>query len=190
MSDPAEPERERRSFVFRLMINPLTVPALGGALLAAVAVGIHLGESSIGLINPIYFQGPAIHPKDRGAAIDEAALQAPRPARYDQLYGWEEGQVARAADCGDCEALRARDTYARDYSARVPYFGGETEPRRYASAEPEAEPAVYYEAAAPYAEEVIEPEPPALRYAHYPVSYEEAAAEPEPDAYPDKFVKE
>ena len=101
-------ERDGRGFVVRLMLNPFTLPALGGALLGAVVLGIHLGESAVGLIDPIHFQGPAVHPRDRGAAIDETALSAPQRTPYHELYGWEEGRLARAADCGDCEALRAR----------------------------------------------------------------------------------
>lgn len=185
--DGIGPERGRRSFVVRLMVNPFTLPALGSALIAAVVAGIHLGESSIGLINPIYFQGPAVHPRERGAALDENAVR-PRQATYAQLYGWEQGQAARAEDCGDCEALAARSAYARDYSAEVPYFGGPAEPRRAAVSEP-AEVRVHYgEAPPPVQEVVVEPEPPVLRYAHYPVSFEEA--QPEPEAYPDKFDKE
>ena len=106
-------ERRRRSFVFRVMINPFTLPAVGTALAVAIVTGIHLGESSIGLINPIYFQGPALHPRERGVAIDETRASPAQPS-YAQLYGWEEGDAARAVDCGDCEAIRARDAYARD----------------------------------------------------------------------------
>lgn len=122
MPQPAA-ERERRCgrFVVAAMHSPFTLPALGASLLVAVALGVHLGESSVGLINPIYFQGPALHPRDRGAAIEEGSLHRSQTA-YADLYGWQQGHAARAADCGNCEALRARDAYA--YSAQVPYFGG------------------------------------------------------------------
>ena len=180
-------ERGRRSFVVALMVNPFTLPALGGALLASVAIGVHLGESAIGQINPAYFKGPAIHPRDRGAAIDPNEVRQ-RPTLYSEHYGWEEGRAARAEDCGDCEALAARDAYARDYSysAEVPYFGGPAEPVR---AETVVEPAVYFEEEeAPFEEEVVEPEGPVVRYAHYPIEEQAPAAEPSP--YPDKFDKE
>ena len=193
----ASEERGRRSFVFRLMVNPFTLPAVGTALAVAVVTGIHLGESSIGLINPIYFQGPALHPRERGVAIDETQVRPAQPS-YAQLYGWEQGEAARAEDCGDCEAIRARDAYARDYSAEVPYFGGPTEPpapreRQIAAVE------VHYGQAPPApveAQAPAEPQRPVVRYAHYPVSFEEAQLEPEaepelePDAYPGKFDKE
>ena len=172
----AAKERRRRHFVVALMLNPFALPALGGSILAAVVVGIHLGESSVGLINPIYFQGPALHPRDRGAALDERALVARAPAQG-QLYGWEEGRAARAADCVDCDALQARDAHV--YSAEVPYFGGRGEARapavetRYDSyAAPDE-----YEAAP--AEQVVEPKSPILRYAYYPVEEPVVEAEPE-----------
>ena len=154
------------------MINPFTLPAVGGALFAAVAIGIHLGESAIGLIDPVHMQGPAIHPRDRGAAIDENRIR-PRAPAYGELYGWEEGEAARAADCGDCEALAARDAYA--YTAVVPYFGGIVEtPAAPVTAEEEA-----WEAPPP--EDRVEPETPILRYTHYRVAAEPEAAPAKPD---------
>src|SRR6185369_16621075 len=54
-------ERRRRGFVLAAMHSPSTWPLLAGSLVASVAFGIHLGESSIGLINPIYFQAPPLH---------------------------------------------------------------------------------------------------------------------------------
>ena len=159
------------------MVNPFTLPILGGSLLAAVAAGIHLGESSIGLIDPIHFQGPAVHPRDRGAAIDESARPT-RPPSYSELYGWEQGRTARAADCGNCEALRARDLYARDYSAQVPYFGGPAEVRVVDSGEAVVVHAGHNEAAAK--EPIAAAEHPVIRYAYYPVDAEEEEAEAPP----------
>lgn len=165
------------------MASPITLPALGGAIIAAAMLGIHLGESSIGLINPIYFQGPALHPRERGVAIDEGAVR-PRQPVYAQLYGWDEGRAARAADCGDCAALGARDAYAATgaYSAEVPYFGSREELRaedlRERSDAPRAyQRAAYEEQVEPeyVAEEVVAPKSPVLRYAYYPV---EERAEP------------
>jgi hypothetical protein len=66
------------------MTSPFALPVLGGSLLAAVALGIHLGESSIGQINPLYFQGPAVHPRDRGAVarrVEPAGAGAPGLSR-------------------------------------------------------------------------------------------------------------
>jgi hypothetical protein len=95
---------------FRAMSFFLPWPAVGGSMLAAAALGIHLGESAIDLIHPIHFQGPAVHPRDRGAAIDPDQLAA-RGTAYRDLYGWDEGRLAMMADCGDCDALRARDAF-------------------------------------------------------------------------------
>jgi hypothetical protein len=36
----------------------------------------------------------------------------PTKPAFASLYGWDDGAQARAQDCGDCEALRARDAYA------------------------------------------------------------------------------
>jgi hypothetical protein len=159
------------------MPNPFSLPILGASLLGAVVVGLHLGESSIGLINPIYFQAPPLHPRERGAAIDEASLQQRGPA-YSQLYGWEQGYAARAADCGNCEALQARDAYAHAYSARVPYFGNHAAVRPAVAAAPDVLEERLAEAREDPAPRLAQIE----RYAYYPV---EEVAEPEPaDAPP------
>jgi hypothetical protein len=149
------------------MVNPSTLPALGGALLAAVVLGIHLGESAVGLIDPIHFQGPAVHPRDRGAAIDPNRV-APRRASYADLYGWEEGDAALTATCDGCGGPFGRAAYA--YSAEVPYFGGgvtaEPEPAARYEPDPKPEPREAWAAR----------EEPVARYAHYPVSADERPA--------------
>ena len=169
-SGAAKRERGFRRFVVALMHSPFTLPMLGASVLVAVVLGVHLGESSVGLINPIYFQGAPLHPRDRGAAIEEGSLHRSQTA-YADLYGWEQGHAARAADCGNCEALRARDAYA--YSAQVPYFGGRQALR---TAVVEARDDLGERFA-----EVPEDLSPRVsdieRYAHYPVS--EDADEPE-----------
>lgn len=147
----------------------LNLPALGGALVTAVALGIHLGESAIGLIDPVHFQGPAVHPRDRGAAIDPDRVR-PAGRRYAELYGWDEGRTARLADCGDCEALAARDAHA--YSAVVPYFGGRGERPSAAVAEPTPPPVEPTPEPA-----VAERQPRIVRYASYPVDAGEAEAD-------------
>ena len=83
-------------FRFQSMASPLTLTILGGSLFAATAIGVHLGESSVGLINPIHFQGPALHPRERGVAIDESNLRQPVRTSYRDLYGWDEGRAAQA----------------------------------------------------------------------------------------------
>ena len=166
----SRPERRRRRLVFPAMAPWLNLPALGGAMVAAVALGIHLGESAIGLIDPVHFQGPAIHPRDRGAAIDPNRVRPSGP-RYAELYGWNEGRTARLADCGDCDAIAARDAYT--YSAVVPYFGGRGErsaaPASAAGAEPAPPPELEPKSAIA--------EPRIARYASYPVDSREAGAD-------------
>ena len=93
------------------MDRKLVYSAYGALILAAGAFGVHVGESAIGQINPLYFQGAAVHPRDRGAVVDGDALAEQGP-RFAELYGWDEGAAARSADCVNCEALSARDAYA------------------------------------------------------------------------------
>lgn len=91
---------ERRAGRFREMIGNHTLwPAIGAAALA-VGLGVQLGASTIREINPVHFQGLPVHPRDRGAAIDPAALEPPAQSAYAQAYGWGEGERARAAASG------------------------------------------------------------------------------------------
>ena len=169
---PVAPERDSRRFVETAMMSPFSLPVMGVSLLAAVAFGVHLGESSVGLINPIYFQAPPLHPRDRGAAIDESRLEQNGPV-YAQLYGWEQGYAARAADCGNCPALQARNAY----SARVPYFGTGRE-LRVAVTQARSDLGESF-AEAP---ELVVPRPAEVeRYAHYRISEDEVEAVPEPE---------
>ena len=87
-----------------------SLQAFGALVLAAAAFGVHLGETTIDQINPIHFQGPAVHPRDRGAVAMDVA--EPEQPQFSQLYGWEEGGEARSLDCGGCEATGTRDHYA------------------------------------------------------------------------------
>lgn len=94
------------------MYDKLTLPAFGAlAFASAVALGVHLGDSAIDQINPIHFQGAAVHPRDRGAAVAERL--APRTPAFAEHYGWEEGSEARSSDCNGCESLAARDRFSR-----------------------------------------------------------------------------
>lgn len=152
------------------MANVLTLPVLGVALLVAAGAGVYLGESSIGMIKPVYFQGPALHPRDRGAAVDPNQIR-PRAPAYADHYGWVEGRTALAQDCGDCDALAARDAHA--YSAVVPYFGSREDARPGPEVDNKEVETVYREPPRSRASEAairIE------RYAHYPVSEVELPA--------------
>ena len=174
-------ERGLRRFVLAAMYNPFTWPILAGSLLASIALGIHLGESSISQINPIYFEAPPVHPRDRGAAIDEASLHRAQDP-YPQYYGWDEGQAALAAECGHCAVRPPRQAVA--YSAEVPYFGSRSDLRR---AVAEARDDLGDEFAS-VPDDLSARVEPIERYAHYPVTAEppkevdEFVAEPEPQA--------
>lgn len=142
----------------------VSLPAFGALLLAAAAFGVHLGQTTIDGINPIHFQGPAVHPRDRGAVAHDA-IEAAQPI-FSQLYGWEEGAEARSLDCGGCEALGARDAYAG--GGRLVHAVMET-----GWSDPQAEPAAYRyepEADSYFDEGYVEAEPSQLdRYAAFAI---------------------
>lgn len=117
--------------------------AFGALAFAGAVLGVHVGQSAIDQINPLYFQGAPVHPRDRGAAVDES-LPAPERTRFADHYGFEEGEGARAADCGDCAALHARDLHAQRSHFAVIETGWRAAPQQAAyapEAEPEAQPA-------------------------------------------------
>ena len=154
------------------MDKKLTLPAFGALLLAAAAFGVHLGESAIAQINPLYFQGAAVHPRDRGAAVSEADIM-PAGTRFADFYGWEEGQQARTADCVDCSALGARDAYAAGevrFAVIETDWQIEAQPASYAEPPAEAAPAGEQGFAVQSAE--VE------RYADYPIEAESAEKPP------------
>jgi hypothetical protein len=112
------------------MFSPTALLALGGGSIVAVMVGISLGNGAISSINPAYFQGAAVHPRDRGAALDPNAPSV-IPNRYEQLYGFAQGQQARAIDCAGCTfGPPAVPAEAGVYAASAPYFGSREERAR------------------------------------------------------------
>lgn len=142
-------------------------PLLGASLLAGAALGLHLGESTIGLIDPVHKRGPALDPR-------AWEPQVAGPGRsYSDLYGWDEGRMALADDCGDCAALAARDAHSpadEGYSAVVPYFGEErsgVEVIRVHSLLEEEQMSVTDD----------EPGDSVLRYAYYPIEAEDERTE-------------
>jgi hypothetical protein len=182
MRVPARPpERGLRRFVLAAMHSPFAWPILSGSLIFSAALGVHLGQSSISQINPIYFEAPPVHPRDRGAAIDEASLHREQDP-YPQYYGWDEGQSALAADCTHCTVRPPRNAYA--YSAQVPYFGSRSDLRR-AVADARDELGDDFPSVPDELSARVEP---IDRYAHYPVTIEPAkpevhlAAETAPEA--------
>src|SRR3954469_4869054 len=79
----------------RVLSNRVLWPGMIGIALA-VGIGVQMGESVIGAIDPIHFQGPAPPP----AAIDPAAPAPPAQPTYADAYGWTQGEAARQADGG------------------------------------------------------------------------------------------
>jgi len=153
------------------MDTRLKAPLLGAVLIGAAGIGAHMGETAIAAIKPLYFQGAAVHPRDRGAAVDPALLPAAGPQFADH-YGWAQGAAARLADCGDCAALAARDQYAVLPVYQVAIATAEPLPQRMAvRAEPESEPEPDF---------VVEAAPEIERYAYYPI---EEKPEGKPEAY-------
>jgi len=157
------------------MDKKLTLPAFGALVLAASAFGVHMGQSAIEQINPIYFQGAAVHPRDRGAAVPEP-VAGPRAPQFADHYGWEQGRQARSADCVDCPALQARDSHAGEVVYAVAETGWRAEPQRVQvvrqvrpAAEPEAKPVAEEEPAGFIVEYAA-----VDRYAYYPVEEEQA----------------
>jgi hypothetical protein len=81
-----------------MLSNRILWPGMIGVALA-VGFGVQMGESAIGEINPVHFQGAALRPP----GIDPAALPPPPQSAYAQAYGWEQGYAARQADSGGQE---------------------------------------------------------------------------------------
>src|SRR4051812_22941360 len=77
-----------------MLRNRLLWPAMIGVALA-VGLGVQMGESAVGDINPIHFQGAALRPQ----GIDPDA-QPPLTSPYAEAYGWEQGNQARLAEAG------------------------------------------------------------------------------------------
>lgn len=89
---------------------PLT---LGAVILVGAVAGHQLGMTSAEQIDPSYFRGPAVHPRDRGVEVAERIEAEPlRPAAFAAASDWDAARAARDADCGDpCEeGAAARDT--------------------------------------------------------------------------------
>jgi hypothetical protein len=157
------------------MDKRLTLSAFASLIVAAGALGVHLGQAAIDDINPLYFQGAAVHPRDRGAEVSELSLQ-PQPATFAQLYGWEQGQAARTADCGDCAALGARDAYGGtvQYTVLQSDWRTDAQPASYAPAE--GAPA---EAERDDQQPIVIASADVSRYANYPIEAQQQAQAPE-----------
>ena len=130
----------------------------------AGAVGLQLGESAIAQIDPLYFQGAALPARD--VTQDP---RRPRPPAYAEASGWAEGYQARAADCGDCPFLLARQSYAPQPGVALFDYSDPTIAPRWEEAEAEL---LIEEPMEPIVETRIEAGR-VQRYLHYPVDAEQ-----------------
>jgi hypothetical protein len=159
------------------MFSPSTLLALGAGSIVAVMLGVSLGNAAISQINPVYFSGAAVHPRDRGAALDPDAPTV-IPNRYEQLYGFNEGQQARAADCFGCTfGPPAMPAEAGVYAASAPYFGSREERVR-AEAREQREIDTDYQRGLDEAAARRAAMDEVGRYAHYRVSEDEVVRDP------------
>jgi hypothetical protein len=155
-----------------MLSNRLLWPGMIGIALA-VGIGVQMGESAIGQIDPIHFQGAA--PPVR--AVDPAALPPPTQSAYLQAYGWEQGNAARAADSSSQDF----DYVPRPAVQRVaePIWREENVPLNLP----------------PWPPGQVSSHPEVERYADYPIEEKPAAraeadqAAPEPDAASDPTGK-
>ena len=155
---------------------------LGLAVFVAAIVGVQLGESVIAGINPVHFQGAAVHPRDRGAAVDPATIPPARQASYYEAYGWDAGNEARLRECADC-GYPATQSYAWVESAPATRLAGE----HWRDSTPVTEPQPWQPG-----EVSAQPDRAVLRYADYPIEEKPAvaAAEVEAPAEPGKLSEE
>lgn len=141
--------------------------ALSVGVFVAALAGVTLGQSAVGAIHPLYFEGPAPPPR----AVDARIRQPAAPAYY-QAYDWQRGMEARAAACGD----------ACDGSMPYDYVHAPEPLPRFASAEwredsagPELEPW-------PAGQVSSERRAALMRYADYPIEEKPAPARDKEEA--------
>lgn len=144
-----------------------------GAVALAVGLGVQLGESAVHQIDPLYFQGPAIHPRDRGAALDPNALPPPIISPYTQAYGWAQGQAAAFAETGGADYPYAPEPTVGVHQLAEPEWSDAPAPSM-----------------APWPPGQVTENPQIVRYASYPIEQKpdgptaQAGAPPEPQAQP------
>ncbi len=174
--------RRRLRFAGMFRRSPYAVVSFGLAFVVAAIVGVQLGESVIAGINPVHFQGAAVHPRDRGAAVDPATIPPARQASYYEAYGWDAGNEARRRECADC-GYPATQSYAWVESAPATRLAGEN----WRDPTPVTEPEPWQPG-----EVSAQPDRNVLRYADYPIEEKPAvaAAEVETPAQPDKIYEE
>jgi hypothetical protein len=136
------------------------LPVMTVLTIIAGAVGLQLGESAIGQIDPTYFQGALEPPRD--------VTKDPRPSRapgFAQASGWAQGYQALAADCGGCSPVSGQSGPA-PAAPLYTYSDATIEPRW-------QQAAAAVTADEPRLERSVE-SAQLQRYLHYPVSADQA----------------
>jgi hypothetical protein len=176
------PRRRRRGeplwrrIVSGRMLRAQTIAISLAGVFGAMMLGISLGNSALSQINPIHFQGAALHPRDRGAAIDPNRPTV-IPNTYEQLYGWSQGAHARAVACPGCTFDPPAALPAEVQVASATYFGSREEgDRREARERSEIDAA--YEHNLEEAERRRTAMQRLAGYAHYRVSEDEVVRDP------------
>ncbi len=148
---------------FRHMLNNNVLwPGMIGIALA-VGIGVQMGESAIGAIDPVHFQGAAPPVQ----AIDPNS-PPPQQSSYAQAYGWTEGDAARQADMAAWGAPRDFDYVPEPVVQQ-------------ASAPAWREPPAHV-TLAPWPPGQISSHPEVERYADYPIEEKPAARPAAPPA--------
>jgi hypothetical protein len=138
--------------------------------IVAGAVGLQLGESAIGQIDPLYFQGRAEPPRD--------VTKDPRPqsaSAFAEASGWEEGYKARAAECPGCGLATPATASARP-APLYTYSDAAIAPRWQYADDAASGDEVRIERSLGSAQ--------VQRYLHYPVSADQAEARAALDSEP------
>lgn len=126
LPSPRRPRRGEplwRRIVSGRMVRAQTIAVGLAGVFGAMMLGLSLGNSALSQINPIHFQGAALHPRERGAAIDPDRPTV-IPNTYEQLYGWSQGAHARAQACPGCTFDSPAAPAAEVQVASATHFGG------------------------------------------------------------------
>jgi len=143
---------------YRMLSNRILWPSMIGIALA-VGLGVQLGESAVGAIDPIHFQGAAPRPE----GIDPN-VQPPAQPAYAQAYGWEQGNAARLADSGGLQDF--------DYIPQPASVQRVAEPVWHDSAPPSM---------TPWPPGQVSSHPDVERYIDYPIEEKPVAEQAEPE---------
>ena len=136
------------------------LPVMTVLTVVAGAVGLQLGESAIGQIDPTYFQGALERPRD--------VTKDPRPPRkpgFAEASGWAQGYQAMAADCGGCAPV-AGASYVAPAAPLYTYSDATIEPQWQLAADSVTGDELRIERSVEAGQ--------VKRYLHYPVSADQA----------------